>query len=162
MFRCSPSLRFISKIMKVSRPPVSGYEMAELPNEKLLGEFMQYYKTKGIIVIFHNADGYARTVGKSGDGKASSGIESDPLTRSFISSINGMNLGNPDEVKLALAPGTQCPRMVDTYNILTYPTALLFLDNTCVYRVTGARTNELSIKSLFMLRNGSRNIFSRV
>ncbi|KAK7196295.1 hypothetical protein NESM_000565600 [Novymonas esmeraldas] len=166
---------FLSKVLKVSKPPVTGYEIAELPNEKVLHDFMTFYRTKGVVVILHSGTVHASPAASS-SGVASSTVsgtrrdtatkpkthlQQDPLTRSFISSLNAMNLGHPDEVKLALVPGPQAPRFVDEYNIITFPTSLLFLNGQCVYRVTGARSRELSIKSLFMLRNGGRNIFSR-
>lgn len=197
MHRTTPRW-FITKIFKVSKPPVSGYELAELPNEKILHDFMQHYRTKGVLVVLHGgSEPYkAPTVSKllsspltrpptspsaSAAGKPSSSSASstpslpirlatqqrkaellkDPLTRSYISSMNAMNLGNPDEVKIALVPGMQCPKLMDEFNVITFPTTLLFLNGQCVYRVVGARTRELSIKSLFMLRNGARNIFSR-
>ncbi|KPI85918.1 hypothetical protein ABL78_5002 [Leptomonas seymouri] len=193
--RTSPRF-FITKIFKVSKPPATGYEIAELPNEKVLQDYLHFHRTKGVLVIFHSGPFYAAAAAaaassggsrsplmsastplskaaagdfaKSGSGaapvKASKGgsdLLSDSLTRTFISSINALNLGNPSEVKLALVPGPQAPRFVDEYNVITYPTTLLFLDGQCVHRVVGARTRELSIKSLFMLRNGGRNIFSR-
>jgi hypothetical protein len=188
MFQRTCSRLFITKIFKVSKPPATGYEIAELPNEKILQDFMQFHRTKGVLVILHSGPSYAAaaaaaassggshspltsapsppsSVGTAGATtkvpKAGSELLSDSLTRSFISSINALNLGNPSEVKLALVPGPQAPRLVDEYNVITYPTTLLFLDGQCVYRVVGARTRELSIKSLFMLRNGERNVFSR-
>ncbi|KAL7707773.1 hypothetical protein N2W54_003418 [Lotmaria passim] len=199
MFQRTCSRLFITKIFKVSKPPATGYEIAELPNEKILQDFLQFYRAKGVLAIFHSGPPYAaaaaavassggshsrltnasapmsaatatgrpsgKTAGSSAasakTSKTGSELLSDPLTRSFISSINALNLGNPSEVKLALVPGPQAPHMVEEYNIITYPTTLLFLDGQCVYRVVGARTRELSIKSLFMLRNGGRNIFSR-
>ncbi|KPA82369.1 putative mitochondrial hypothetical protein [Leptomonas pyrrhocoris] len=185
---------FITKIFKVSKPPAAGYEIAELPNEKVLQDYLQFHRAKGVVVILHSGPPYAAAAvasaggspspltsahthtsttaaasrGKSGGNAAAaksskdgSYLMKDALTRSFISSINALNLGNPSEVKLALVPGPQAPRLVEEYNVITYPTTLLFLDGQCVYRVVGARTRELSIKSLFMLRNGGRNIFSR-
>lgn len=204
MFHRTFNRLFIMKIFKVSKPPAAGYEIAELPNEKVLHDFMQFHRSKGVLVVLHSGTSYAAAAaaaaatggshspltsaaptaaassapagqgkigssGKVGNGTAAaakaarggSDLLKDSLTRSFISSINAMNLGNPAEVKLALVPGPQAPRMVDEYNVITYPTTLLFLDGQCVYRVVGARTRELSIKSLFMLRNGGRNVFSR-
>ncbi|CAM38597.1 conserved hypothetical protein [Leishmania braziliensis MHOM/BR/75/M2904] len=189
MFQRSYTWLFFNRIFKISKPPVTGYEIAELPNEKVLHDFMQHYRTKGVVVIVHSGAPYAAASAASSAetrsspisvSLASSGMHSttatvkpastakpntkllhDPLTRSFISSINAMNLGNPEEVKLALVPGPQAPCFVEEYNVITYPTSLLFLNGQCVHRVVGARTRELSIKSLFMLRNGGRNIFSR-
>ncbi|GET92359.1 hypothetical protein, conserved [Leishmania tarentolae] len=188
LHRSSPSL-FLKGIFKVNKPPVTGYEIADLPNEKVLHEFMQFYRTKGVVVILHSGHSYGAAMaaasggsrsyqastlvgssGKPGAGATAksvlastpkTGLLKDPLTRSFISSINAMNLGNPEEVKLALVPGPQAPCFVEEYNVITYPTSFLFLNGQCIYRVVGARTRELSIKSLFMLRNGGRNIFSR-
>lgn len=218
MFRRTGTSWFIAKIFSVSKPPTAGYEIAELPNEKVLRDFMQHYRTKGVLVILHSgltaeskaatavaetaataaAAGAAaatnspsissspstahpagsgkRPAATSAGGHASSAavastspaasvpfsaITHDPVTRSFISSINAVNLGNPEEVKLALVPGPAAPSLVDEYNIITYPTTLLFMDGACVFRCVGARTRELSIKSLFMLRNAGRNVFSR-
>lgn len=189
MFQRSSTSRFLKGIFKVNKPPVTGYEIAELPNEKVLHDFMQFYRTKGVVVILHSGASYAAAAAASSGGSrspltsASAGssrktsaattakstsaskpkteLLQDPLTRSFISSINAMNLGNPEEVKLALVPGPQAPCFVEEYNVITYPTSFLFLNGQCIYRVVGARTRELSIKSLFMLRNGGRNIFSR-
>lgn len=172
MLRFTNSRLFISKLRAVSKPPAGGYEIAELPNEKVLKEFMNFYKSKGVLAVLHSGNihknalldgGSKRGLGKAGGGETggASVIASDPLTRTYISSINAMNLGNPDEVKIALVPGPQAPHLVEEFNIITYPTTLLFLDGKCVYRVVGARTRELSIKSLFMLRNAGRNIFSR-
>ncbi|CBZ30402.1 conserved hypothetical protein [Leishmania mexicana MHOM/GT/2001/U1103] len=189
MFHRSSTSRFLKGIFKVNKPPVTGYEIAELPNEKVLHDFMQFYRTKGVVVILHSGASYAAAAAASSGGSrspltsASAGssrktsaaatakstsaskpkteLLQDPLTRSFISSINAMNLGNPEEVKLALVPGPQAPCFVEEYNVITYPTSFLFLNGQCIYRVVGARTRELSIKSLFMLRNGGRNIFSR-
>ncbi|KAG5491722.1 hypothetical protein JIQ42_01628 [Leishmania sp. Namibia] len=189
MFHRSCTWLFFNRIFKVSKPPMSGYEIAELPNEKVLHEFMQFYRSKGVVVILHSGASYAVSAAASSGGSCSSRASAlvgpsaktcaattaasasaskpktdllqDPLTRSFISSINAMNLGNPEEVKLALVPGPLAPSFVKGFNVITYPTSLLFLNGQCVYRVVGARTRELSIKSLFMLRNGGRNIFSR-
>ncbi|KAG5468338.1 hypothetical protein LSCM1_02318 [Leishmania martiniquensis] len=189
MLQRSCTWLFLKRILKVSKPPMTGYEIAELPNEKVLHEFMQFYRSKGVVVILHSGPSYAASAGASSSGprspltsasvglsvkgsatttagsasaaKSKTTLLHDPLTRSFISSINGMNLGNPDEVKLALVPGPQAQSFVEEYNVITYPTSLLFLNGQCVHRVVGARTRELSIKSLFMLRNGGRNIFSR-
>lgn len=168
MFRQSwTRYAFLTKITKISKAPASGYELSELPNEKVLREFMQYHKTKGILVMLHNGDIKSAVTAGTGAPRAAdavpqvSSIAQDPLTRSFVSSINAMNMGNPEEVKLALVPGPMAPRLVEEYNILTYPTTLLFIDGRCVYRCVGARTRELSIKSLFMLRNAGRNIFTR-
>ncbi|EPY30903.1 hypothetical protein STCU_03800 [Strigomonas culicis] len=167
MLRRTGLNRFITKIMKVSKPPTSGYEISELPNEGVLREFMQFYKTKGVLVMVHSGESETQAPKAASQKQSGSSSETtantlvkDPIMRSFVSSINALNLGNPDEVKLALVPGPEAPRLVDAYNIITYPTTLMFLDGRCVYRVVGARTNELSIKSLFMLRNGGRNIFS--
>ncbi|KAG5494025.1 hypothetical protein JKF63_01858 [Porcisia hertigi] len=189
MFQRSCSRLFLGRIFRVGKPPVTGYEIAELPNEKVLHDFMQFYRTKGVIVIVHSGSLYTAAAAASsieafspltsastsscGKARADATAKStaaakpktsllrDPLTRSFISSINAMNLGNPEEVKLALVPGPQAPGLLEEYNVITYPTSLLFLNGQCVHRVVGARTRELSIKSLFMLRNGGRNVFSR-
>lgn len=195
MLQRSYCRRFLGSVFKVGKPPVTGYEIAELPNEKVLHDFMQFYRTKGVVVILHSGASYAAAAAASpvlgsnspltaaprsaaavpaagavkaapsssvsAAAKPKTGLLHDPLTRSFVSSINAMNLGNPDEVKLALVPGPQSPRLVEEFNVITYPTCLLFLDGQCVYRVVGARTQELSIKSLFMLRNAGRNVFSR-
>lgn len=172
MLRTTSALRFFAKIRAVTKPPASGYEVAELPNEKVLQEYMSFYKSKAILAILHSGHIHRNTMlrgggtnglGKAGGGGvgAASSISGDPVTRTFVSSINAFNFGNPDEVKITLVPGPQAPRLVEEYNILTYPTTLLFLDGKCVYRVVGARSRELSIKSLFMLRNAGRNVFSR-
>lgn len=161
MLRGTSSRLFITKIRAVSKPPASGYEIAELPNEKVLKEFMNFYKSKGILAILHSGNTQKNMLAKPSSSGAASSIVQDPLTRTFVSSINALNFGNPDEVKIALVPGPQAPRLVEEFNVLTYPTTLLFLDGKCVYRVVGARSRELSIKSLFMLRNANRNIFAR-
>ncbi|EAN92826.1 hypothetical protein, conserved [Trypanosoma cruzi] len=157
MMRLTRRCLFITKISKISRPPASGYEIAELPNEKVFMEFLKYYNTKCVLAVLHS--GSLRST--AGEGGAGTKIVEDPLTRSFISSINAMNMGNPNETKLALVPGPHAPRMVEEYGVLTYPTVLLFMNGKCVERVVGARTREVSIKALFTLRNAGRNIFSR-
>ncbi|KEG14146.1 hypothetical protein DQ04_00601130 [Trypanosoma grayi] len=156
MLRASGRCCFITKISKISRPPASGYEIAELPNEKVFLEFLKYHKTCCVLAMLHSGNLRSRK-----EGGPSTQITEDPLTRSFISSINAMNMGNPSETKLALVPGPQAPKMVEEYGVLTYPTVLLFMEGNCVERVVGARTREVSIKSLFALRNARRNIFSR-
>lgn len=182
MLRRSPVLCWsLRNFFKITKPPASGYEVVELPSETILKDFLNHYKTKGVLVVFHNSEmKVAKEVAKhskpstttsstssstsssSGSPPASSSlIESDPLLRTFISSMNTMNLGNPDEVKIALVPGRRAPGFLRQYSIITYPTTLLFINGKCVYRCIGARTRELSIKSLFMLRNNKRNIFSR-
>ncbi|KAH8620930.1 hypothetical protein ERJ75_000014200 [Trypanosoma vivax] len=119
-------------------------------------DFLKYYSTCCVVAILHS--GPLRGVGRDA---ADLSITHDPLTRSFISSINAMNMGNPSEVKLALVPGPRAPRMVEEYGVLTYPTVLIFLDGKYVDHVVGARAREMSIKTLFTLRNANRNIFSR-
>ncbi|KAH9577475.1 hypothetical protein LSM04_006565 [Trypanosoma melophagium] len=156
MLRTTARCSFITKISKISRPPASGYEIAELPDEKVLMEFIKFHKTHAVLAILHSGN-----LRKTRKGEQNMPITEDPLTRSFISSINAMNMGNPNETKLALVPGPQAPKLVNEYSVLTYPTVLLFMDGKCMERVVGARTRELSIKSLFTLRNAKRNIFSR-
>lgn len=171
MLKRTNSWLWLQKLFGISKPPVSGYEISELPNERVLKEFMHYYKTKGVLVVLHSSginmteeenitvgDTSTRSVSRS---SSSSSISKDPLLRTFISSMNAMNLGNPSEVKIALVPGIRAPHLVREYCVLTYPTTLMFLNGELVYRCVGARTRELSIKSLFMLRNAERNIFSR-
>ncbi|AAZ10767.1 uncharacterized protein TEOVI_000874500 [Trypanosoma equiperdum] len=156
MLRLTRPFLFITKIAKISRPPASGYEIAELPNEKVFTDFLDHHKTRCVVAILHTGSLHRRV----GDG-AETSIAEDPLTRSFISSINAVNLGNPNEVKLALVPGPRAKKMVNEYGVLTFPTVLIFLDGKCVERVVGARVRETAIKSLFTLRNAGRNIFSR-
>ncbi|ORC93689.1 uncharacterized protein TM35_000015660 [Trypanosoma theileri] len=156
MLRVTTRCSFITKISKISRPPASGYEIAELPDEKVLMDFIKFHKTRAVLAILHSGN-----LRKMRKGEQNMQITEDPLTRSFISSVNAMNMGNPSEVKLALVPGPQAPKLVNEYSVLTYPTVLLFMNGKCVERVVGARTREVSIKSLFTLRNEKRNIFSR-
>lgn len=233
MFRVTFSQFFLKSILSISKPPVSGYEITELPNERILRQFMQYYKTKAVLLVVHSSiearssNPYSSLTvsssskeavweeGKDGRRKgdaassplqpsaslpetstsssslklsspaqhsnrdpsnsadkafsytdpspsgASSAIAIDPLLRTFVSSMNAMNFGHPDEVKIALVPGKRAPTFVRDYQVITYPTTLLFFDGQFVDRCVGARTRELSIKSLFLLRNRGRNIFAR-
>nr|CCC90056.1 conserved hypothetical protein [Trypanosoma congolense IL3000] len=156
MLRLTRPTQFITKISKIPRPPASGYEIAELPNERVFTGFLSHHKAYCVLAILHTGGLCTR-----GASATTNNIAEDPLTRSFVSSINAMNLGNPNEVKLALVPGPQATKLVDTYSILTYPTTLIFMEGKCVERVVGARTRELAIKTLFTLRNAGRNIFSR-
>lgn len=227
MLKCTFSRSFLKAIFSISKPPVSGYEITELPNERILRQFMQYYKSKGVLVVFHSGSevvnskvssssnvsspnsalssavhenrasgtvvfslkspaslSYASPSSKilnsslhkseslsssvkhsSHESSSTSGVppttSADPLLRTFVSSMNTMNFGHPDELKIALVPGQRAPTFVRDYQIITYPTTVLFCDGQFVDRCTGARTHELAIKSLFMLRNRGRNIFSR-
>lgn len=227
MLKCTSSLGFLKTIFSISKPPVSGYEITELPNERILRQFMQYYKSKGVLVVFHSgleavhskassslnvsspksalsssecdsspsgapvvslkspvSSSFTSSSSKiinssqhtseaffsrvkptvresSSTSGASPTTSADPLLRTFVSSMNTMNFGHPDELKIALVPGKRAPTFVRDYQIITYPTTVLFCDGQFVDRCTGARTHELAIKSLFMLRNRGRNIFSR-
>lgn len=160
--RRTSRLCFVSQFFSIAKAPVSGYEISELPNERVLQNFMRYHKTKGVIVVLHSGD--MRSVKERSDKelmRKESAVAADPLTRTFISSLSTVNLGNPSEVKIALVPGQKAPLLSEQFNVITYPTSLLFMNGTCVYRCVGARSRELSIKSLFMLRNANRNIICR-
>ncbi|CCW66499.1 unnamed protein product [Phytomonas sp. Hart1] len=183
MLRLTLSCFYLKKVFQVTKPPVSGYELVELPNEKVLNEFMLHFKKKAILVIVHSGDTglgeihadsskLGRTKNKPvlKTGMSDNNINlkrnsysafHDPLTRTFVSSLNKVNLGNPDELRIALVPGPKTPDLVNKYSILTYPTTLLFVESRYVDRCVGARSRELSIKSLFMLRNNGRDVFSR-
>eukprot|EP00796_Vickermania_ingenoplastis_P007321 gene7321-5157_t len=145
---------FLKSVYRISKPPVSGYEMSELPSERVLYEFMQHYQSKGVIVVVHSADAAVSKASESPAAKPGI-ISEDPLLRTFVSSMNTVNFGNPSEVKIALVPGKKAPTFVREFCIVTYPTTLLFFNGKYVDRCVGARTRELSIKSLFMLRNGT-------
>ncbi|CCW60691.1 unnamed protein product [Phytomonas sp. EM1] len=183
MIRHSWPFLFLKKVFQVSKPPASGYELVELPNEKVLNEFMQHFKKKAILVVVHSGDIYSGDVrtdsSKLGGSKGKIAVKAgmsdndinqktypysvskDPLTRTFISSLNTVNLGNPDELRIALVPGPKTPYLVNRYSILTYPTTLLFFEGRYIDRCVGARARELSIKTLFMLRNNGRDVFAR-
>lgn len=236
MFKGNVSLLFFRSLFNISKPPISGYEITEVPNERVLRQFMQYYRSKAVLLMLHsgaevkiskncNSPSVPSVVGNAASSRpseqskqksntpvcnssssspsmtslsssafdfsasagqfssrtvnsvandsasvtgtalpsaqASTAISMDPLLRTFVSSMNTMNFGHPDEVKIVLVPGKRAPTFVREYQVITYPTTLLFFDGQFVDKCVGARTRELSIKSLFLLRNRGRNIFAR-
>lgn len=139
--------RYLGALRNIPRPPISGYEIAELPNERILREFLAVHKEKLVVAILHSGC-YPR-------------IKDDPITSCFVGTLNLQNYGDPNLVRMALVPGTGCNKLLDEYNILTFPTTLLFHNGKLFDRVVGARGRELSIKCLFKLRNEGQNIFAR-
>lgn len=147
MLRGTSANRFLHVLGRITRPPISGYEIAELPNEKVLKEFVAFHKEKLVVALVHSG-GFPK-------------ISDDPITGCFVSTLNLQNYGHPDNVRFCLVPGPSAPRLLDEQNILTFPTTLLYYDGAVVERVLGARGRELAIKCLFRLRNEGKNIFAR-
>jgi hypothetical protein len=145
MRRTFPVSFLYRRALQVSKPPLSGYEVSELPDEHVLQEFVVSHKGRLVMTIVHS-------------GRFQS-IREDPLTRQFISRLNGYNFGNPEELAFALVPGPSAKKIVDDNAIITYPTTLLMWEGGCFDKVVGARPSELSVKCLFKLRNEGRNIF---
>lgn len=139
--------RMLGVLRNIPKPPIAGYEISELPNEKIFFDFLRHHKEKLVIAVLHSGC-FTR-------------VSDDPLTSGFISTLNLQNYGHPTLVKFALVPGPNAVKMVEEHSVLTYPTTLLFYDGKVCERVVGARSRELSIKCLFKLRNEGKNIFSR-
>ena len=146
MLRRCPVRHFITKIAKISKPPMSGYEISELPNEQVLQDFVRHHRERLVLTILHS--GLPR-------------LQEDHVVSSFVATLNMQNFGHPSQVAFALVPGPQAPILVDQNAVLGFPTTLLLWNGKVFERVVGARSRELSIKSLFKLRNEGRNIFSR-
>ena len=87
-------------------------------------------------------------------------IESDELLRSFISSFSSTNLGRADDVVIATVPILESSPLIAKYNLMTFPTTLLFLHKELSGVVAGARVKEVGVKSLFLLRADGRDILS--
>lgn len=147
MLRRTLCAHYLGVLRNIPRPPISGYEIAELPNERVLREYLNVHKEKLVIAILHSGC-YPR-------------IKDDPITSCFVGTLNLQNYGDPHLVRMALVPGPQCTKLLDEHNVLTFPTTLLFHNGAVFDRVLGARGRELSIKCLFKLRNEGLNIFAR-
>jgi hypothetical protein len=151
--RTYPAL-YWSTIRRVFKGPVNGYELAELPSEEVLDEFLTFYRDKLVVTVVHN--------GLNSEAQHVVTRESDPLMSHFIAQLNSRNYGNPAEVKFALVPIQQAAQFVDKHKILCVPTMCLFHEKQLVQKVVGHRHRELSTKCLFFLRNHGRNIFCSV
>lgn len=146
MLRYTSGRYFLTKLSKISKPPISGYEISELPNEHVLQEFVKHHRERLVMAILHS--GLPR-------------LPEDHVVSSFIATLNLQNFGHPSQVAFALVPGPQAPKLVEENVVLGFPTTLLLWNGKVFERVVGARSRELAIKSLFKLRNEGKNIFSR-
>lgn len=176
-------VRSLFKARRVHEPPLNGYEVSELPSEKIFEEYMRRFGSNQLVVAVLHSGSIPVTIGTS---PAAAPIESntnskvikptsvlhpstqkaapkdvfDPVARSLISGFNLVNLGHPDDVKVVTVPGNLSPTMVSAYHVLAYPTSLIFFRNKYVDKVVGCRFDEVATKCLFTLRNNNCNIYS--
>ena len=179
MFRRSAQQLWIFRARRVHAAPINGYEVSELPNEKVFEDYMrEYAKDNLVIAVLHSGPlvlpasmigaSEAQRLGINTSNKMLGKSvnqqhvinKQDPGARSLLAGFNLVNLGHPDVVKVATIPGPQCPRLVQLHRVLTYPTTLLYYKGKVVDKVVGARYQEVSIKSLFTLRNDDKEVFS--
>ena len=181
--------RFIFRAKRVHTAPINGYEVSELPNERIFEEYMRRFGAKQLVVaVLHsgnipvsisntNLPTFASpSLTSSTPSAASSGASSvlhpsanhkvapkevfDPIARSLVSGFNLVNLGHPDDVKIVTVPATRAPTLCSSFHVVAYPTTLLFFKNSYIDRVVGCRFDEVATKSLFTLRNNGMDIYS--
>eukprot|EP00758_Cryptobia_borreli_P004426 Tbor_TRINITY_DN4364_c0_g1::TRINITY_DN4364_c0_g1_i1::g.7835::m.7835 len=177
MLRNTISRSWIFRARRVHSPPVNGYEVSELPNEKVFEEYMkQYGRDRLIVAVFHSTPLITgktsdSKLGGLGDSRITSAnsrnmsqqptlSKSDQGARALIAGFNLVNLGHPDIVKVATIPGAQSPRLTEMHRILAHPTCLLYWNGKMIDRVVGARYHEVSTKALFTLRKEGKEVFS--
>jgi hypothetical protein len=128
-------------VNKLKYPPTHGYELAVLPDESVLPEFLHEHKDNIVHVIVGNGDGC-------------------PLTKKMTSVLHHTPLGMPKDVKLALLEASKCERLIRDESILALPTTLIYFRGKLVDRVVGTRPRELMVKSRFTLRNHDLSPYS--
>ena len=175
MLRRSATNLWIFRARRVHAAPINGYEVSELPNEKVFEDYMREYARDNLVIaVLHSgplvlpstmiATPESKKLGSKMLGKTATQQhiinKQDPGARSLLAGFNLVNLGHPDIVKVATIPGPQCPRLVQLHRVITYPTTLLYYKGKVVDKVVGARYQEVSIKSMFTLRNDDREVFS--
>ncbi len=154
MLRRTLPFLYLMEMQRVWKGPVNGYEVAELPNEAVLDEFLTVYRDKLVVTIVHN--------GLNPQAPHVVSSQYDPLMAHFLSQLNALNYGNPAEVKFALLPIQHAAQFVENHQVLCVPTMVLMHDKKMVQKTVGHRHRELMVKCLFFLRNNGRNVFSNI
>jgi hypothetical protein len=141
MLRRTPITAYLFAMARVRHPPSHGYELALIPEEDVLREFLATYNDKLIHVVVANG-------------------EDCPLTKKITSVLHLTPLGHPRDVKLALLNAKQAPKLIRETGIMALPTTLVYFRGELVDRVVGIRMKELMTKSRFILRNHDMSPFS--
>lgn len=140
MFRASKG-QLLWALGKLKQPPSHGYELALVPNDEVLKEFLVAHPDKLVHVVVGNG-------------------EDCQLTKKLTAVLHLTPLGLPRDVKLALLQAPTAQRLIKEQNVMALPTTLIYFRGELVDRVVGVRVKELMTKSRFILRNHDMSPFS--
>lgn len=142
MLRTTNNAFFIQLMTKLRRPSRIGYEITQLPDPRALRDFIAAQENRIVITVLSETP-TCETTGR------------------FLGMLHDTPLGNPSDVCLAtMAHCGKYPDFVSHFNIISYPTCLLFLNNKVEERVTGGRSGELSVKCRLLARREGLDCFS--
>ena len=118
--------------------PQAGYEIASLPHEKLLREYLDYHQHRLVLTIL--AD------------------EKDSLCQGLLRALAHINLGFPGHVRLATVPIMEARDVIERERVLAVPTTLFYWKGSVVERTVGVRPLEIGTKSRMWLRSHNLSI----
>lgn len=142
MLRHTNSFAFFHIFTKIRRPSRIGYEITQLPDPRALRDFIEINDKKIVIAILAESPKC-------------------DVTENFMGLLHDVPLGSPKDVCLATMMSCgRHPEFAAHFNVLAYPTCLLFLNRKVQERVLGGRVKELSLKSRLLARREGLDVFS--
>jgi hypothetical protein len=142
MFRYTNNAYYFQLMTKLRRPSRIGYEITQLPDPRAVRDFVAQNQKKIVVAVL-------------------SEYPDCETTNRFLGTLHETPLGSPSDVVLATMPFcAKYPDFVNHFNVVAFPTTLLFLDNKVQERVTGGRSKELSVKSRLLARREGLDCFS--
>src|SRR3989338_973022 len=141
MFRYTNNFYYFQVMTKLRRASRIGYEITQLPDPRAVKLFVEQNQKKIVVTVL-------------------SEFPECETTNKFLATLHDTPLGSPSDVVLATMPFCgKYPDFVNHFNIVAFPTTLLFLDNKVQERVTGGRSRELSVKCRLLARREGLDCF---